>query len=138
MSSVDNNKRVKITLTNSTGTELTPDTDMTSMYVQSTDEAGGATFDFYLSWNGQLNIELVNIRVAANAEIGLTYNLYYYALGAWKSIAPYASTLTGAQALAGISTSYPLVEDIISGTKVKFSVTSDGAGKVGVSANGRL
>lgn len=136
MGVVDNYRRVNIILTNSTGTEIDHDTDMTSM--QTLTATGAETLDFYLSWDGKLSIELVNIRVACDTSVVLSYNLYYYALGAWKSIAPYATSLTGAQALEGISTSYPLVEDIISGTKIKFSVVTAGACTVGVSANGRL
>lgn len=137
MGVVDNYRRVAIILTNSTGTvELDHDKDMTSM--QTLTATGAETLDFYLSWDGKLSIELVNIRVACDTSVVISYNLYYYALGAWKSISPYATTLTGAQALAGISTSYPLVEDIISGTKIKFSVVTAGACTVGVSANGRL
>lgn len=136
MGTVDNYKRRVIPLTTSAGVLLDYDTDMTSM--QTLTATGAETLDFYLSWDGRLNIELVNIRVACDTSVVISYNLYYYALGAWKSIAPYATSLTGAQALAGISTSYPLVEDIVSGTKIKFSVVTAGACTVGVSANGRL
>lgn len=135
---VDNNKRFKMTLTDANGLELTPDTDMTSMYVQSTLDPVGATMDWYLSHNGELDAELVNIRVVSNASVAVTsYGLYYFALGAWKSAPAYSTSLTGAQALAGISTSYALTEDIPSGSKLKFSVTTAGACTIGVEANGR-
>lgn len=135
---VDNNRRFKITLTDSNGVELTPDNDMTSMYVQFTLDPAGATFDWYLSWDGSLDMELVNIRVASNAAVAIpSYGLYYYALGAWKSVPAYATSLTGLQALAGMSTSYALTEDVMSGSKLKFSVTTEGPCSIGVQANGK-
>lgn len=136
--SIDNNRRINIILTTNTGTEIPHDSDMTAMQVLRTSESLGATLDFYLSWDKQLDIELVNVRVTASESVGLTYNMYYWALNAWKSISPYDTELTGAQALASMSTAYPITEDIPSGTKIKLSVVTAGPCTVGVQANGRI
>lgn len=136
MGSIDYNKRFPIPLTTSAGVAIPVDTDMTTMHVL--EAAGAETLEWYLSWDKNLNTELINIRVASNASVAITsYDLYFYALGAWKSLSAYTTALTGSQALAGLSVSYPLSEDIVPGTKIKFAVTVAGACTIGVAANGR-
>jgi hypothetical protein len=138
MGAIDYNRRFPIVLTDSAGVTLDYDTKMTTMHTLTTAEAGGASLEFYLSHNGLLDTELVNIRVTVNAEVAITsYNLYFEALDGWKSLAPYSTALTGVQAHTGMSVSYPLSEDIVIGTKIKFVVVTAGACTVGVAANGR-
>lgn len=133
------NHRATIALTTSDGTAIPTDTDMTTMHVLTTAEALGATLEWYLSWDKTLDIELVNIRFAVSAEVAITsYNLYYFALNKWNKVDPYTGSLTGTQALAGMTTAYPLSEDVLAGAKLKYVIVTAGACTVGVAANGRL
>lgn len=136
MGAIDYNRRFPITLTTIAGVEIPRDTEMTSMHVL--EAAGAESLEWYLSWDKKLDTELVNIRVAVNAEVAITsYNLYFKALDGWKAIGAYTTALTGTQAHDGLSVAYPLSEDIVDGTLIKFVVAIAGACTVGVAANGR-
>lgn len=124
-----------IRITDEDGVELTTDSDMPGLYVLEAEGAG--TLDFYIDHDGSKNLSLININLTADAEVALQARLMWYAMGEWKTKFAYSMTLTGIQAVGGMSTAYPLVEDVPPGTKVLFEVTTAGACNVGVNATGR-
>lgn len=124
-----------IPLTNASGTELTKDSDAQAFYTQATTGAG--TIYFYTDWAGNRYVSIKNINITGSASVACTLYWQWYVNGAWKTKSSYTMELTGTQILDGVSTDYPLVEDVPPGTKSRISVTTAGAVKVACNAMAR-
>lgn len=124
-----------IPLTDSGGTELTPDTDAPAFYKQTA--TGAETLDFYIDHDGSRYLRLIGINVTASASVTLDVALKWKVLGAEKEKYAYSMSLTGTQALAGVSTAYPLIEDVPPGTIQVLEVATGGAATVAVNVMGR-
>jgi hypothetical protein len=124
-----------IPLTDSGGTELTPDTDAPAFYKQTA--TGAETLKFYIDPDGRRNYSMIDINVTSSASVTLAVALKWRVLGADKEKYAYAMSLTGTQALGGVNTAYPLIEDVPPGTKAWIEVATGGAATVAVNVMGR-
>ena len=124
-----------IQLTDAAGTLLTPDTDADNFYVQTA--TGAETLSYYIDWEGERNYSMVDINVTASASVTLAVALKWRVLGADKEKYAYSMSLTGTQAVNGINTAYPLIEDVPPGTKAWIEVATGGAATVAVNVMGR-
>lgn len=98
---------------------------------------GAETLYFYTDWDGTKHFRLININVKASASVTLTVSWQWYVNGTWGEKSAYAMSLTGTQALTGVTTAYPFLEDVPPGTKSRIAVTTGGACDVSVNAMGR-
>jgi len=115
-----------IPLTDSAGAALTEDSDMPGMYTIAMVGAGNA--DFYLSWDGSLNIETIMDQFFVDAAVTMAHTLELYANGGWISVAAYETgTLAADGSSQKISASYPLRDMIPSGTKARVRLAVGGA-----------
>ena len=124
-----------IPLTDSNGTVLTFDSDAPGFYEQTT--SGAETVYFYIDALADMYYVITDINVTANASETLAVALQVYVLGAWKEKYAYTMSLTGTQALGGMNTAYPLIEDMPPGTKCRLAVTTGGTATVAVNVMGR-
>ncbi|WP_407356792.1 hypothetical protein [Methanolobus sp. WCC5] len=124
-----------IPLTDSEGVELTPDTDAPAFYCLTA--AGAETLKFYIDSDKIRYYSMVDINVTASASVTLAVALKWRVLGADKEKYAYSMALTGTQALQGMSTAYPLIEDVPPGTKAWIEVATGGAATVAVNVMGR-
>lgn len=124
-----------IPLTDAEGTVLTQDTDAPAFYKQAA--SGAETLSFFVDPDGSRYVRINDINVTADTEVALTVALKWKVLGANKEKYAYAMSLTGAQALGGINTAYPLIEDVPPGTIQVIEVATAGACTVAVNVMGR-
>jgi hypothetical protein len=124
-----------IPLTDSDGNELTADTDAPAFYKQTA--TGAETLKFYIDPDGRRNYSMIDINVTSSASVTLAVALKWRVLGADKEKYAYAMSLTGTQALGGVNTAYPLIEDVPPGTKAWIEVATGGAATVAVNVMGR-
>lgn len=113
----------------------TTDADAPAFYTLEATEA--EALEFYIDPLGLKYYSIVDVNVSASAEVTLAVALQWYLQGAWKEKYAYSMSLTGTQALGGVSTAYPLVEDVPPGTKARIVVTTGGAATVAVNMMGR-
>jgi hypothetical protein len=123
--SVQDQPQKIISLTNSTGVALTEDSDMPGTYTITLAGAGNA--DFYLSWNGSLNIEAILDQFFVDAAVTVAHTLELYVNGGWLSVAAWESGSLDATAAQKINASYPLRDMIPSGTKARVRLAVGGA-----------
>lgn len=124
-----------IPLTDNLGAALDADSDAPAFFTQVA--SGAETLDFYIDVDGLRYYSMIDVNVCANASVTLAVALKWYVQGAWKEKYAYSMSLTGTQALNGVNTAYPLIEDVPPGTKAKISVTTGGAATVAVNVMGR-
>lgn len=111
-----------IPLTDSVGTALTLDTDMPGMYkITAVSEA-----DFYISWDGTLNVEAILDQFFENVGVTLTHSLELYVAGAWKPVVAWESGTLNAATAQKINASYPLRDMIPTGTKARIHIAAGG------------
>jgi hypothetical protein len=111
-----------IPLTNSTGVALTLDTDMPGMYKIT----GVSEADFYISWDGTLNVEAILDQFFENVGVTLTHSLELYVAGAWKLVVAWESGTLDAATAQKINASYPLRDMIPTGTKARIHLVAGG------------
>lgn len=114
-----------VKLTNSTGTELTADSDMPGMYAITMGGAGNA--DFYISWDGTKNIETILDQFFIDAAETLAHTFELYVNGGWLSVTAWESGTLAAAAAQKINASYPLRDMIPTGTKARVRLAVGGA-----------
>ena len=113
----------------------TPVTDAPSFFKLTA--AGAETIYFYLDYNGYKHYRLININVKADTSVTLAVALQWLVDETWGEKYAYSMSLTGTQALGGVTTAYPFFEDVPPGTKVRLAITTGGACDVSVNAMGR-
>jgi len=124
-----------IPLTNSEGTELTPDTDAPAFYKLTA--AGAETLKFYTDWDGSRYVQLRNLNINASQSVTLDVAWKWLVDGREIEKFAYAMSLTGTQALTGCNTAYPWIEDVPPGTISWLEIATGGACDVVVNAMGR-
>jgi len=124
-----------IPLTDSGGTELTPDTDAPAFYVL--EATGAETLKFYIDAEKLRYYSMLDVNVTADANVTLALSLKWRILGGDKEKYAYSMSLTGTQALNGCSTAYPLIEDVPPGTQAWIEVATGGAANVALNVMGR-
>lgn len=109
-------------LKNETGTLLTEDPGMPGMYkITAVDSA-----DFYLSWNGLQDIELILDQFFVVHAVTLTHSLELYVAGAWKPVVAWESGTLDAATAQKVNASYPLRDMIPTGTKARIHLVAGG------------
>lgn len=100
--------------------------------------SGAETLKFYTDHNGTKHFMLTNINIGASTAVTLAVRwMWDYGDGVSREKYSYSMSLTGTQALGGVSTAYPWIEDVPPGVISWIEVDTGGAGIVFVNAMGR-
>ena len=123
-----------IVLTDDAGLALIPDTQNTGMYV--IPATGAQTKYFYLSWDGSLITELINLRYLVDQAVTLAIELQILALGAlnWQPLPAHTAAMAADGTSQEMNSNYPLREMITEGTQFRVAATTGGAANIGIQA----
>lgn len=124
-----------VRLTDVNGVELTRVSDNVSFYKLVA--TGAQTLKFYSDHNGSKHFSLKSVNLKASQAVALTVAWKWRINGADGEKFAYAMSLTGTQALSGVNTDYPFIEDVPPNTISWFEITTAGACEVALNMMGR-
>ena len=100
--------------------------------------SGAETLKFYTDYNGLRHFMLTDINISASAAVTLAVRwMWDEGDGVPREKYAYSMSLNGTQALGGVSTGYPWIEDVPPGVISWIEVDTGGACTVKANAMGR-